>query len=80
MMERGRGADLPQEALSAQVLGELGAEKLDRYLPLVAEVARQEDSGHPARAEFPLDRVGSGRAPPPRAATAASAPGTPATT
>ena len=46
-----------QEPLGAQDGGELGADDLDRDLPLVLEVLGEVHRGHAARAEFAFDAV-----------------------
>ena len=49
--------DLLQEPLGAERLGELRVENLERHEPVVPEVVRQVDRGHPPAAELALDGV-----------------------
>ena len=57
MLQPRREPDLLQEPLGAERLGELWVEDLERHQPVVPEVVRQVDRGHPPAAELALDRV-----------------------
>jgi hypothetical protein len=51
------GADLGEEPLAAERGTEVGVEHLDGDVALVAEIVREIDRGHPARAELALNAV-----------------------
>ena len=57
MLQPRGGADFFEETLAAERGGELGPEHLDRDGALVADVVREVDGGHAARAEFPIEPV-----------------------
>jgi hypothetical protein len=57
VLEPGGELDLREEALGAQGLGQLGVKDLERHRPIVAQVARQVDSGHATATELALDDV-----------------------
>ena len=57
MREPRRDRDLALEALRADRLRHVREQHLERDVPVVLPIARQEDHGHPAAAELPLDRV-----------------------
>jgi hypothetical protein len=61
MLQRGGEADLAEEAVHADRAGELGAKDLDGDQPLVPQIAREPDGGHPAPAQLALDGVASGQ-------------------
>ena len=61
MLQGGGEADLAEETVDPDGAGELGAEHLDGDRPLVPEIARQPDRGHPAPAQLALDGVASGQ-------------------
>ena len=52
--------DLPQEALAAERLRELGAQHLDRDVAVVLVVVGQVDGGHAARAELAVEPIVAG--------------------
>lgn len=60
MPEVGRGGDLPLKPLGTQRSAEFLAQYFDGDSALVPEVAGEENSGHTARAKFPLDLVAVG--------------------
>ena len=60
MVEPCRDLDLAQEALVAERRGKLGLQDLEGDGAVVLEVLGQIDRGHPAAAEFALDRVAAG--------------------
>jgi len=60
MVELRRQPDLLQEALGADVLGDLGAEDLDRDVPAVLEVFGQHHDRHAAPAQLAFDPVATG--------------------
>ena len=60
MLQLGGGPDLGEEALGAELGGEIGMQQLDRHLAVVLEVVREIDRGHAARAELALDAVAVG--------------------
>lgn len=53
--------DLAEEPLRSHQHGDLGPQNLDRDLPLMLEVGRQEDTSHPAGADLVLDAVAIGQ-------------------
>jgi len=57
MLEVGRETDLALEAFSAERCGEIRVQDLERYRPLVLDVAREVDGGHPAVPKLALDLV-----------------------
>ena len=57
MLEVRRRLDLGQEPLGADDGSQLRLEHLQRDLPLVLQVVREIDGGHPALTEFALDAV-----------------------
>ena len=60
MVEPGGEADLGKEPLPAQHCGQLGLQHLERDVAIVLEVVGEEDGGHPAAPELPVDGVGAG--------------------
>ncbi len=60
MIEIGRDLDFAQETLGAKGGSKLGAERLDRDLPLVLTIIRQVHRRHPTAAELLLDGVAGG--------------------
>ena len=60
MGEAGRQSDLAQEAVGADLGGDLGTEDLDGDLAIVAEVVGQVDHGHAAFAKLSFDGVAAG--------------------
>ncbi len=60
MMQRGAVFYLAKEALRADGLPKLAVQNLERDLPLLAPVAREEDDRGAAAAELALDGVSSG--------------------
>jgi len=61
--ERCRNRDLADEALGAEVGGELGTKDLEGHLAVVLQVQGKIDGGHPPGAQHPLETVvvGQGR-------------------
>ena len=57
MIQRRRRPDLTQEALGAHALRDVLAQDLDRHLPIVPEVAREEDRRHAPFTHLALDRI-----------------------
>ena len=57
MLETGGGCNLLQETLGAERGGELRAQDLDRYQPVVPEVAGEINRSHSALPELALERV-----------------------
>ena len=57
MLQPGREADLPLEALGAEAGGEMLVEELERDRPVVTEVLRQPNRGHAAAPELALEGV-----------------------
>ena len=55
--QRGRRPDLTQEPLGAHALGDILAQYLDGDLPIVPDVAREEDRRHAPLTHLALDRV-----------------------
>ena len=60
VVEAGGDLDLAEEPLGTECRRELGVQHLDRDLPVVLQVGREIDGGHPAAAELTLDRVAPG--------------------
>ena len=59
VLELGGDADFAEEAITAQRGGEVGAQHLDRHLPLVADILGDPDRGHAALPEQALEPVAS---------------------
>jgi hypothetical protein len=57
MLEPCDGADLALKALRAKARRELGMQDLEGDQPIVLDVAREVDRGHPALAELALEKV-----------------------
>ena len=57
VLKAGRGIDLALEALGAQGPSQLGMQQLECHGPLVLQIGREKDRGHPAPPELPLDVV-----------------------
>jgi hypothetical protein len=57
MLQPGGELDLALEPLGTQRVGEIGVQDLKRDRPVVPEILREEDRGHPAPAELTLDPV-----------------------
>ena len=57
MLQAGGEADLALEAVVAHAGGELGVQQLERDRPVVPQVLREVDGGHPTAPELPLERV-----------------------
>ena len=57
MLEVGRDLDLGEEPLDAEHGAEVGFQNLERDVAVVAQVAREVDGGHAARADLTLDLV-----------------------
>jgi hypothetical protein len=57
MLQPGREADLPLEALGSERGGQVQVQELERHRPVMTEVLSQPDRGHPAPAELTLERV-----------------------
>ncbi len=57
MLKGGRHFDLAQEAVGPKHRRELGVQHLHGYLPMMAQIAREVDRGHPAAAKLALERV-----------------------
>ena len=57
MLQLGGDPDLAQESFGAEHRGEFGMQHLHRHLPIVLDVVRQENRGHPTAADLPLDRI-----------------------
>ena len=60
MGEIGGDFDLPEEAVGAEGVGQLGVEHLEGDGPAVAEVAGEVDRGHAAPAELALEAIAIG--------------------
>jgi hypothetical protein len=61
MLQPGGEADLAEEPLGAQAGGDLRVEHLEGHRPIVLEVLRQVDRGHPTAAKLALDAVAIGQ-------------------
>jgi hypothetical protein len=61
MLQRRRRLDLHHEPLGAEYGRELGFEDFDRDVPVVLEILREVDRGHPAGAELALEAVSVGQ-------------------
>jgi hypothetical protein len=57
MLQAGCEPDLPQKALGAERLRELGAEYLERHRPIVPDIVSQVHRGHTAAPELPLEAI-----------------------
>ena len=57
MLQPGRGRDLAQEALGAQLDGQAGLQHLQRDGPLEPELTGEVHRGHPAPADDTFDHV-----------------------
>ncbi len=57
MHERRGNLHFAEKALAAERGGKIGAKNLERDLPLVLEVTREEHSRHPAASDFLVDIV-----------------------
>jgi hypothetical protein len=57
MLEIRRDANLREEPIGTELRAELRVEHLERDPAVVAQVAREIHSRHPARADFALDLV-----------------------
>ncbi len=57
MGELGRELDLPQEAVGTDRCGQLGPQHLHGHIPLVADIVRQVDDGHPPTTQLALDLI-----------------------
>lgn len=57
MLQAGCDADLAQEALGAECIGELGVHDLEGDRSVVAEVVGEIHGGHTAAAQLALERV-----------------------
>ena len=57
MVEPGGGLDLEEEAVDPEARGELGAQDLHSYWASVLQVPGEEDQGHAAPAQLPLEPV-----------------------
>jgi hypothetical protein len=57
MLQLRRDPDLPDEALAAQVRGQLRAEDLQGHLGVVALIVSQVDRRHPTFADGPLNTI-----------------------
>jgi hypothetical protein len=60
MLEPRRGLDLAQEPFAPEHRAEIRVQHLDGDFALVAQVMRQVNRGHAARAELALDPVAAG--------------------
>jgi hypothetical protein len=61
VLEAGRQLDLVLEAPRAERRRELGMEDLERYEPVVLEIAGEVDRGHAAPPELLLEQVSVGQ-------------------
>jgi hypothetical protein len=57
MLEAGDDPDLAEEAVGAEAGRDLGAQHLERHLPLVAKVAREVHPGHAPLADQAEDLI-----------------------
>jgi hypothetical protein len=57
VLEAGNRLDLPQEALGAKRLSQLGVQHLERHRALVPEIVGEEDCGHATPAQLTLEAV-----------------------
>ena len=60
VVKAGGDLDLAEEPFGTERRRELRVQHLDRNLPVVPQVGGEIDCGHPAAAEFTLDRVAPG--------------------
>ena len=57
MLQSGREADLPLEALGAEAGGQVQVKQLEGDRPVVPEVLRQPDRGHSPAAELAFEGI-----------------------